>query len=294
MARTINEIYNEMIAEKQSNAVLNDLQPNIDSGQKLLSDLTTSSKVAIWRLYFYVVAVCVWSHEKLFDEYSAEIEKRANELITGTLRWYTEQSKLFQYGDSLIWDQSTQKYKYPDGSTGEKIVSQASTIETSTQVRIKIAKNDGSGGLEPLSDTEETSFKTYINKIKFAGTNVQITNIESDKLRLKLNIFYNPLILTSTGESILNPGVFPVSDAIVQYIQFLPFDGKFNKTELIDAVQVVDGVIDPQLLISKARSGNKPLTNTGQNYTANAGYLEIDPGFPLDDPAVLVFKPVIK
>ena len=230
----------------------------------------------------------------MFDVYSQEIEQKANELITGTLRWYTNQSKLFQYGDFLIWDENLQKFKYPDGSTGEKIVSQASTIETSTQVRIKIAKNDGSGGLEPLSDTEETAFKTYINKIKFAGTNVQITNIESDKLRLKLNIFYNPLILTSTGESILNPGVFPVSDAIVQYIQFLPFDGTFNKNELIDAIQVVDGVIDPQLLISKARSGNQPLKNTGQNYTANAGYLEIDPNFPLDDASVLVFKAVVK
>lgn len=294
MARTINEIYNEMIAEKESNAVLNDLQPNIDSGQKLLSDLTTSSKVAIWRLYFYVVAVCVWSHEKLFDKFSEEIEKRANELITGTLRWYTEQSKAFQYGDQLVWNESIQKFQYPDGSTGEKKVSQASTIETSTQVRIKIAKNDGSGGLEPLSDTEETAFKTYINKIKFAGTNVQITNIEPDKLKLIINIFYNPLILTSTGESILNPGVFPVSDAIKKYIQFLPFDGNFNKNEFIDAIQIVDGVIDPELLESKARSGNEPFIDTGQNYTANAGYLEIDPSFPLDDPSVLIFKPVIK
>ena len=57
MSRTINEIYNEMISEKEQKRFLNELQPNIDSGQNLLNDLTTSS-----RLQF---GVCIFTSSPL-------------------------------------------------------------------------------------------------------------------------------------------------------------------------------------------------------------------------------------
>ena len=67
MARQISEIYNELVLEKQNFTQLNALQPNIDSSQTLLNDLNTSSKVAVWRLIFFVVAVGIWSLENIFD-----------------------------------------------------------------------------------------------------------------------------------------------------------------------------------------------------------------------------------
>ncbi len=86
MARTVKEIYNEMVLEKQSMSTLNGLHPGIDNAQTLLTDLTTQSKVTIWRLLFFVTAVGIWIHEKLFDKHKEEIEIRANELITGTAK----------------------------------------------------------------------------------------------------------------------------------------------------------------------------------------------------------------
>lgn len=283
MARTIQQIYDAIIDEKETQSSLNALVPNPDDAQTFLSDLTSSSKVAIWRMFMWIMAVAIWTHETLFDQHKVEIENRANELITGTLRWYRQSALLFQYGDQLQWNATSLKYEYPSGSTGSKIVSNASAIEVGDQVRIKIAKDDGSGGLEPLSSSEEISFTTYMNRIKFAGTNLAITNIQADQLKLEMRIFYDPLILDATGTLISDGTTKPVEKAIENYIQNLPFDGTYNLTKLIDAVQVATGVIDPELISSQARSGSSAFADTGQSYVADAGYLEIDPSFPLDD-----------
>ena len=66
-ARTLNEIYAEIINEKQNYTELNALQPNINSLQTLLAELQTTSKVGIWRLWAYITALAIWTHEKLID-----------------------------------------------------------------------------------------------------------------------------------------------------------------------------------------------------------------------------------
>jgi hypothetical protein len=292
MSRTIQQIYDEIITEKETFSSLNALVPNPDTAQTFLTNLTSSSKVAFWRLMFWVMAVAIWSHEQIFDLHLAEVEARGDELITGTKRWYRDQVLKFQYGDALIWDSTNLKYGYAVGSTGTKIVSNASVLEVGAQLRIKIAKDDGAGGLEPLDVTEETAFTTYINKIKFAGTNISITNINADFLKIVLNIDYDPLTLSSTGELIATPGTFPVIDAVNGYITGLPFDGVFNLTKFIDNIQSATGVVDAYLTSSQAKSGAGTYAPTGQNYTANAGYLQIDPSFPLTDPTVIIYNPI--
>lgn len=291
--RTISEIYNEMITEKETFSSLNGLIPAPDSAQTFLTDLTSSSKVAVWRLFFWVVAVSIWSHEKLFEIFKSEIIEIGNNLITGTRNWYRIQSEAFQYGDALTWNPTKLKFEYPAGSTGAKVVKHASIREAVGILRIKVAKDDGSGGLMPLSTPEATAFETYINQVKFAGTSVSVVNLTADLLQLSIDIYYNPLLITSTGESILNSGVFPVRDAINNHLINLPFDGTFNLTKLTDAIQNAVGVIDVVIVTANAKTGSNPYVATGQNYIANAGYLEIDPTFPLSSPSVLNYIPVI-
>jgi hypothetical protein len=207
------------------------------------------------------------------------------------LRWYRDQALKFQYGDSLIWDDETLKFAYPTGSTGTKLIAQASAIEpagANNQVRIKVAKLV-SNDLVPLLPGEETAFSNYINQIKFAGTNISVTNINADLLKLNIEIVYNPLILTPTGELISNPGIYPVRDAINNFIKFLPFDGVFNRNKFIDAIQSASGVVDPIINSIEAKTGALPYNPILNNYIAGAGYLKIDPLFPLTDPAVVTY-----
>jgi len=65
MARTIEIIYNAIIAEKQAQSELNALQPAIDDAQTLLADLTSASKVAAWRLQAWTNSLSNWIHQQL-------------------------------------------------------------------------------------------------------------------------------------------------------------------------------------------------------------------------------------
>lgn len=278
MARTIQEIYDVMITEKQTMSELNALQPNIDSSQTLLSDLTSSSRVAIWRLLFFVVAVAIWTNEKLFDDLKAWIELRLSEQRIGNLKWYQKKALEFQYGDALVMIDDT--YRYATTNTTNQIVKLASVNEVGGQVLVKVA-NLSSGVPVPLSVTELQAFQDYLNKIKVAGVLVNALSRSADILKIYYKVYYDPLVLSPSGELISNPGVFPVEDAINNYCKGLDFDGVFITTNLTDKIQQVIGVVNPVYQNAEVKYGSIPYTPLGDNYNPNAGYLQIDSAFPL-------------
>ena len=279
MARELTEIYNELVAEKNTFTTLNGLQPAIDDSQTLLNDLSTTSKVAIWRLVFFVVAVGIWTHENIFDLHKAEIEALAAEFIGGTVEWFQFECLKFQLGDTLQF--INQKFSYPIIDETKQIDDRCAIDEVAGQLRIKVAKLDPTLPV-PLSTPELNAFKAYVDEIKFAGVNVFVTSGIADQVRLTMKVVYNPLALSATGEDIDNPGVFPVEDAITAHVSNLPFNGVLNLTSLTDSVQAVGGVVDPILLTIDAKFGALPYAAVVENYKADAGYLEIDPAFPLN------------
>jgi hypothetical protein len=88
MARSITEIYSALVADKQS-------RPELDA-------LTSTSAVAIWRLWLYVVATAIYLHERIFDQHKVEIEQIAARSIVGKLEWYAFQAQRFQLGSSIL------------------------------------------------------------------------------------------------------------------------------------------------------------------------------------------------
>ena len=97
MARSIQDIQDEMIKAVQAN--------------EQLSELTSTSKVSVWRLMIFIVATAIWSIETLFDHLRDEL----NELVVAqkahSLRWYRTKALAFQFGHSLsesdTYDNST-------------------------------------------------------------------------------------------------------------------------------------------------------------------------------------------
>lgn len=278
MARTIQEIYNVMVAEKETLTELNALQPNIDSSQTLLTDLTSASRVAVWRLLFFVIAVCIWTNEKLFDEHILWIENRASQLIVGTTKWYQTITLEFQYGDSLVMVGDV--YQYPIITPANQIVKLASVNEVGGQVLVKVAKLSGLTRV-PLTVPELASLQTYLNKRKFAGVIVNAISRNADLLKIHYKVYYDPLVLTPTGELISTPGVFPVEDAINNYCVGLKFDGVFVTTDLTDKIQQSEGVINPVFQTAEVKYGSNPYTVMGDTYNPNAGYMAVDSAYPL-------------
>lgn len=275
MARDIDTIYNAIITEKETFPSLDGLTPKPDDSQTFLADLTTTSKVGIWRLWYRAVAVAINVHEILFDVFEAEVEDRGDELITGTTRWYAGEALLFQNGDSLIFDAVSRKFIYDPITPANQIIERVAVIDTGAQVRIKIAKLVALKPA-PLTGPEKTAFETYLSQIKFAGTSTAVTSAIADDFKVDMFIRYDAQVLATDGSLLTNPASFPAIDAIEAFIENLPFNGVLNLTSLIDAVQLADGVLDVVLNSASAKFGLLPYAAINKNYIPDAGHLLLD------------------
>ncbi len=273
MARTIDEIYDEIVAEKESLSSLNGLQPATDNAVNLLSNLSNTSSVAIWRLLAYIVAVAIWSHEKLWDVFKSEVDAIVDAGIPGTAKWYQQQCLLYQNGDTMEY--ANYKYSYPSIDESLQIVKRASAQELGGNVLLKVAK-EVDGVPERLSASEISGFTSYINKIKFAGTFCTIISSDADLLSVSMNVYYDPSIINSSGELIKDTSIKPVEDALETYIASLPWNGVIKISAIMDAVQGVAGVDD--IVIDTVQAKASAATNwieVEKDYTTVSGYVTI-------------------
>jgi len=284
MSRTIQVIFDSIITEKETFSSLDDLVPNPDTSQTFLTDLTTASKVAIWRLWFWVVAFAIFTHEKLFDEHVKEVEARAKEITPGVTRWYVSESKKFQNGDELVFDEPTQKFIYLDTTTAaaiaKQIIEQASARDLNQVVTIKVAKDDGGGGLEKLTASEKTAFEAYLDQFKIAGTKTLVISDDPDTLQIAYTIEFDPLVLKVDG-TLIEDNTSPVQVAIDGYIEGLPFDSAFRVQDLTDAIQLARGVVNAIADVVKTKFGALTfvdvLATPTETDLPNAGYYVTEP-----------------
>jgi hypothetical protein len=249
MARTIQEIQTLIFQAKAQEPALN--------------ELNSTSKVAIWRLWVYIIAVAIWSLEKLFDQHRADIDKRLAELKPHTARWYRSKALAFQYGFDLLPD--SDKFNN-QGHTEEaieasKIVKYSAVIESKNEGRliVKIAGEQGNT-LQPITDVQKQAFEAYLQEIKDAGVRLSVVNYQPDVLHLQMKIVYDPLVLDSNGQSIIH-ATKPVETAIKDYLKRLPFNGELVLAHLIDALQQAEGVKIPHLVLAQSK-----------NITSSGGY----------------------
>nr|DAK54615.1 MAG TPA: Baseplate structural protein [Caudoviricetes sp.]DAN71635.1 MAG TPA: Baseplate structural protein [Caudoviricetes sp.]DAR83965.1 MAG TPA: Baseplate structural protein [Caudoviricetes sp.]DAS44017.1 MAG TPA: Baseplate structural protein [Caudoviricetes sp.] len=269
MARTIQEIQELIYQAKAQEPALN--------------ELNSTSKVAIWRLWVYIIAVAIWSLEKLFDLHRADIDKRLAELKPHTARWYRSKALAFQYGFDLLTD--SDKFNNT-GHTEEqieasKIVKYSAVVESPNEGRliVKIAGEQGEQ-LQPITDAQKQAFEAYLQEIKDAGVRLSVVNYQPDVLHLQMKIVYDPLVLDSNGQSIIH-ATKPIETAIKDYLKRLPFNGELVLAHLIDELQQAEGVRIPHLVLAQSKH-----IGTNGNYGAfeaieiskipTAGYFTID------------------
>jgi hypothetical protein len=80
-----------------------------------------------------------------------------------------------------------------------------------------------------------------------------IVNHLPDILLLNLQIYRDPLVLDSSGMSILN-GNYPVQDAINEYMKELPFNGELVLAHFVDKLQKAEGVVIPHLVNAESQA----------------------------------------
>jgi hypothetical protein len=264
MARTIEDIQQKMITDVQADATLAPL-------------LTSTSKVAVWRLTFYIVAVAIWTLDKLFDILKEDIDETISALKPHSLRWYAGKAKAFQLGYNLV---NEADYYDNTGFTDDvialsKIVSYAAVVEQVRGVRIKVAKTIGAD-LGALTVGELAAFTQYMKEIKDAGVKLKITTAAADNLKLSLRIQYDPLVINSVGARIDGATTTPIKDAIKLHLKNLPFNGVFSIQKIVDAIQAVEGVSDLNVDSVQTRYGALAFTAVNISVIPDAGYLRIE------------------
>lgn len=280
MARTTTEIYDDISLEVQNQPQLNELQPQIDDAQTLLSDLTSSSKVADWRLWKWVMAAVISSLENLWDIFKAEVDVTVEAARWGTLPWWQAKALDFQYGYSLQF--VDRKFQYATLDEAAQIIKRSAAVESNRQVILKVAKEDTNSDPVKLATDELTAFQSFVSKIRPPGTNTLVVSYDPDLLKLSYTVYYDPAILDSSGQLLSDPSQKPVETAIEDYIKNIVWNGAFNIQKATDAIQAAIGVVDivagNQEIKAAAATSYKGFY---REVISTAGYMIIDPLYPL-------------
>lgn len=266
---TIEQIKNQILQEK--------------ANQEALAGLDSSSKVSIYNLWAYIVAMCVWSLYQAMDIFRVELDQKIREQKLFSLLWFRNAALEYRHGHPL--DETKGSYPgtgYTDAQIeAAKVVSRAAVIEVELNQRkhlfIKMAKEENQK-LVRLSEEERSGVEQYFARIKPAGTKIVTLSDDPDELKLNITFFYNPLILDQNGARIDGSDNEPVQTAINQYLSNLKFNGEFILSELVDILQEIEGCADGEVYVNSAEANYlepaewKPIQSS---YIANSGYMEI-------------------
>lgn len=269
MARTIRQIKGAMTQQFMADSTIVELY-GFQAGATFEDVFSAVSLESIW---FSIVAAAIYVLETLFDAFKEDVDAKIAESVVASIPWYHKISLEFQYGDSLAFDENTQSFVYPVIDTTKQIVKYAACRDLGGMVYVLASKDNGFGSPTALSEEELTAFNSYLHERKPAGVLLQTNSLEPDQVQISITVQYNPQVLSSDGQLIAEPGVYPVEDAINDYLAGIVYGGDLNKTKLIDAVQAASGVLDVilnQVSVKTAQeSAFTPVA--GNNYTSVGG-----------------------
>lgn len=272
---TVQEIKQRLGARFVDNAVLAEMY-GLDTA---LTFEAQFSQVSLESLLLDIVAADEWVLYQAFEELRLEVKKLIAEQKRYKCRWYGAMGKQFQFGDALVEDQDY--YDNTGLSAAEieakRVVKYTSAVQVTAGIRYKVA-TISSGVLAPLPAPQFNAFKAYMNRIKADGVKFLFVNNPPDNLKLELDIYYDPLVLDSTGKRIDGTSDTPVKDAVMAYlVSGIEFNGYFISDSCLEKIKGVDGVIVPAFRLTQARYGMLPFADFVDFYQPDAGYLILDP-----------------
>ena len=283
MARTIDEIQQEIIDAKNADANL--------------AALNSPSAVAIWRLWTRIVAGAIETQEQLWDVFKSEVEQIAREAVPGTADWLQKRVLEFQYdaANPQVVTVIDGKAAYSTIDESLRIITRAAVVEqTNNRVLVKVAKDDGSGGLEPLTTDEVNALISYLDAIGFVGIAIDTISLLPDRLRLEGQVYYNGQFVESTVKA----AVIVAINSYLASVSVENFNGEIIREEIVDAIQAVEGVtgVDTLNVSLIARPNSVPLTgavvNVQRSYITSAGYIieEDTTGNTFDDTITMTLQ----
>lgn len=201
------------------------------------------SKVSLEACLIHVVAMSIWLLEQIVGTTKTEIEAQIDKNYMCSIPWYHAKALEYQQGHRLVYNEKHHTYGYEVDDPKARIIKYVAVREVitaeATTLQIMVSKADR----QPIYTEEMPNLYNYMLKIGAAGTKYQLISRASDRLKISVQVNYNPLVLDVWGGKILD-GTQPVDIAVAKYIDEIVYGGVFNKTKLTDAIQSADGVVD--------------------------------------------------
>ncbi len=263
---------------------INDIVAEIDAAKAADSNLDvldSPSKVAVWKVWRYMIAL---AHKILYDDW--DVKKAELEAVSarqyGKLSWWAEEIKKFQYGHALVEKDGKLVYSIDDPAA--RIIEEVSATDPEGRVIIKVAILNA-GELEPLSTSQMVALQSYAIDIKPAGIRHTIVSTDADLLRLRQKVYYDgkldPVNFQTAYEAALN----------LHITEGIGFDGILDVNKFTDACQAVPGVetLGPLELWAKPAGGS--YVSVIHEYPPASGYFKFDPAYPLNNVAQIEYIP---
>lgn len=285
MNKTFEDIVSEMESAKNSSIVL--------------SELNSTSKVAIWRLIFEIVAWSIFNFTQALNLHLQEIKDLIANQKVFNLRRYRSEALRFQYGFDLQNDSDLFKSTYEDNGVdiiatqeqieASKIVKYAACNRVIDDGRAKIVMKIAPNILEDIfpSDVMQ-AFAKYMEEISPAGDHLTIINYLPDILKFSFKIKYDPMVLLADGMNIMT-AKYPVQEAVENFLKNLPFNGELSVQRFEAAILQVEGVEDLQTLQIQTKWIDPAQNGYGFYQPVNMSVLPASGRFKVEDYTGLQF-----
>lgn len=261
--------YNEIMVEKQNQTALNDLT-TINNAQDLLTQVTTTSKVAEHNLWAWITGYCMNTLNNLFNSFKKDVQAILDAKEPGTEEWYKNQMLAFQFNFQLYWINN--RFDYNDTTSAlaiaARVIKYCAVDGSQGKVVFKVA-GETAGVPSQLPVLQATAAFNYMLKKRFAGSKIQVIALPADTLKITATIYFDPLLTLPTVKA-------AVEAAIDNFNKLIPFNGKWNINKLEDDLQAATGVIDPVISLVQYKSGSNPYQNVVREYQTIGGYVKID------------------
>ena len=228
MARSINEIYKEIVAEKDKRLEL--------------SEYKSDSKVSVINGIAWFVSAAIYSFETIMDTFIVDVNDIIKDRINGTPSYYVNAALKYQHGDKLKIKDDGLGFGYEKTDETKRIITQASYQESSnpqsldTKLILKVATGTN-GKLSPLTEDQLTQVTAYINQIKFAGTYIEVVSRKGDIIIPRLTVFYDGSVMEEAMRSALD-------DALNKFIMETKFNSAIYVSSIVSCLMAVEHVTD--------------------------------------------------
>lgn len=228
MSRTIKEIYDEAVAERNRRLEL--------------AEFASDSKMSVMNGILWIVAAAIYSFESLLDVFAVDISEAINGRINGTPAYYANALLQYQQGDELTVREDGLAFGYANIDETKRIITQVSYVESTddrnldSKLILKVATGT-KGNLSAIPPKELAPINAYIGKLKFAGTHVEVISTKGDVLIPRLTVFHDGAV----PESELYDSI---EEQLNAYMTDVDFDAAVYVSRLTDAIRQAKHVTD--------------------------------------------------